>query len=78
MRGRSTVSVVLEAAVCHHICIKAVLAALPVGSVSRHCDRREEGATENRRGHAIPSRSKWFETEEEVEGKRGVFHKTAT
>lgn len=57
---------------------QSCLGALPVGSASCCCEPMEGEGTENRRGHAIPARSKRFETGEEEEGERGVSHKTAT
>lgn len=45
---------------------QSCLAALAVGSASCRCERMEGGGKENRRGHAIPARSKWFETGEEA------------
>lgn len=46
---------------------QSCLAARAVGSACCRCERMEGGGTENRRGHAKPARSKWFETEKEEE-----------
>lgn len=57
---------------------QSCLAALPVGSASCCCERMEGEGTENRRGHELLAKSKWFETEEEEEGEQGGSHETAT